>query len=168
MGESRKEEEVGLGLEGAVCHCESAQGGSHHLAIDGRPSPVVKQAPVGLPEHWGHCVPPSQETYHPKCCYPHHCPPTASPILLPLSVHLHPFLRYKSDVNLEAVMKLKLEGDGHMRRQLAVLKQQVGLMRMEGKSLQQAEEAEGGAEGKTDLKDWCKGGVPRGFRNMEG
>lgn len=80
MGESRKEEEVGVCLEGAVCHCESAQGGSHHLAIDGRPSPVVKQAPVGLPEHWGHCVPPSQETYHPKCCYPHNRPPTASPI----------------------------------------------------------------------------------------
>lgn len=39
---------------------------------------------------------------------------------------------------------------------------------MEGKSLQQVEEAEGGAERKTDLKDWCKGGVPRGFRNMEG
>lgn len=76
MGESRKRGGGGGGaVEGAVCHCESAQGGSHHLAIDGRPSPVVKQAPVGLPEHWGHCVPPSQETYHPKCCYPHHCPP---------------------------------------------------------------------------------------------
>lgn len=78
-GDGRKqkkeeEEEEGLCLEGAVCHCESAQGGSHHLAIDGCPSPVVKQAPVGLPEHWWHCVPPSQETYHPKCCYPHHCP----------------------------------------------------------------------------------------------
>lgn len=83
MGESRKdEEEAGVRLEGAVCHCESAQGGSHHLAIDGRPSPVVKQAPVGPPEHWGHCVPPLQETYHPKCCYPHHHPPTASSILL--------------------------------------------------------------------------------------
>lgn len=98
MGESRKEEEeeeVGVCLEGAVCHCESAQGGSHHLAIDGRPSPVVKQAPVGLPEHWGHCVPPSQETYHPKCCYPHHRPPTASPTFLSLcpSPSFPPFLQ---------------------------------------------------------------------------
>lgn len=76
--------EAGVCLEGAVCHCESAQGGSHHLAIDGYPSPVVKQAPVGLPEHCGHCVPPSQETYHPNCCYPHYLSPTASPILLPL------------------------------------------------------------------------------------
>lgn len=30
------------------------------------------------------------------------------------------------------------------------------------------EEAEGGAERKTDLKGWSKGGVPHGFRNMEG
>lgn len=54
MGESRKEkEEVGQFLDGTVCHFESAQGGSHHLAIDGCPSPVVKQAPMGLPKHWG-------------------------------------------------------------------------------------------------------------------
>lgn len=59
MGESRKEWcEAGVCSEGAVCHSESAQGGSHHLAIDGCPSPVVKQAPMGQPEHWGHCVPP--------------------------------------------------------------------------------------------------------------
>lgn len=69
-------------MEGAVCHCESVQGGSHHLAIDGCPSLVVKQAPVGLPKHREHCVPPSQETYHPKCCYPHQYPPTASPAFL--------------------------------------------------------------------------------------
>lgn len=41
---------------------------------------------------------------------------------------------------------------------------------MEGKreSAPEMEEAEGGAERKTDLKGGCKGGVPRGIRNMEG
>lgn len=36
------------------------------------------------------------------------------------------------------------------------------------KAVQQVEEAEGGAERKTDLKERCKGGVPHGFCNMEG
>lgn len=31
----------------------------------------------------------------------------------------------------------------------------------------ETEQQVGEAEGKTDLRGWCKGGVPRGFRNME-
>lgn len=64
------------GWRGAVCHCESAQGGSHHLAIDGCPSPVVKQAPVGLPEHWGHCVSSLTGNIPPKVPLP---PPLSNP-----------------------------------------------------------------------------------------
>lgn len=78
MGESRRMGDGGeVGhLEGAVCHCESAQGGSHHLAIDGCPSPVVKQAPVGLPEHWGHCVSSLTGNIPPKVLLP---PPLSNP-----------------------------------------------------------------------------------------
>lgn len=96
-------------MEGAVCHCESVQGGSHHLAIDGCPSLVVKQAPVGLPKHREHCVPPSQETYHPKCCYPHQYPPTASPAFL----HFLLFrARRKFGVSLKLeLMRLLVDGD---------------------------------------------------------
>lgn len=85
---------------GAVCHCESAQGVSHHLSIDGCPSPVVKQAPTGPPEHWGHCVPPSQETYHPKCCNPPLLsPPSASLILYFLPRASSPSFYFLSGVN---------------------------------------------------------------------
>lgn len=112
-GERRWEKaERGVGgggcTEGAVCHCESAQGGSHHLAIDGCPSPVVKQAPVGLPEHWGHCVPPLQETCHPKCCYPPPPPSThsiSSPLPSPSRSILSTLAPAQPCVNLKLAVK---------------------------------------------------------------
>lgn len=109
------------GLGGAVCHRESAQGVSHHLAIDGRPSPVVKQAPTGPPEHWGHCVRPLQKTYHPKCC---------CHLLSPLSLSLiFCFLHASSPsftVSLSGV-NLGLEGEGCKRRCMIMRQQQVGM-----------------------------------------
>lgn len=114
-------------MEGAVCHCESVQGGSHHLAIDGCPSLVVKQAPVGLPKHREHCVPPSQETYHPKCCYPHQYPPTASPAFLHFLLFLA-MRKFGVSSKLELMRSLV---DGDKRRLVVILKQQVGLMRMD-------------------------------------
>lgn len=109
-GDGRKQKEGWGGgcTEGAVCHCESAQGGSHHLAIDGCPSPVVKQAPVGLPEHWGHCVPPLQETCHPKCCYPPPPPSThsiSSPLPSPSRSILSTLAPAQPCVNLKLAVK---------------------------------------------------------------
>lgn len=155
---------MGVCLEGAVCHRELAQGGSHHLAIDGHPSPVVKQAPMGPPEHWGHCVPPSQETYHPMCCYPHRHPPTASPMLC--SPHISTF----STAAVSTVNR-KLEDAGE--RVKSFERQYGGLM---------TEWKDGGKEGLSSK--WrrlsrrreentfegavVKGAFPHGFRNMEG
>lgn len=109
MGESRRMGDGGeVGhLEGAVCHCESAQGGSHHLAIDGCPSPVVKQAPVGLPEHWGHCVSSLTGNIPPKVLLP---PPLSNPWhpeqFSPLPARFHP-----PHPGIKVGRKLKPAGD---------------------------------------------------------
>lgn len=59
-------------------------------------------------------------------------------------------------------------GGDKKRDSVIIWKQQVGVMRPDYMIEGKREEPEGGAERKTDLKGWCKGGVPHGFRNMEG